>query len=121
VRVFVQDPSPYLVKHGLVLADPVEPGRAAVVDDAHRTFLNHEVFYFADRETKSRFDADPRSHAGILTDPVSRLRFRPGDDAPRLVHGGRTFYFTSPVTLEAFRLDPERYALPDPPMLPERM
>jgi YHS domain-containing protein len=121
VRVFVQDPSPYILKQALELADPVEPGRKAAVDDAHRSLVNHEVFYFADPGTKARFDADPALYAGILTDPVSRARFRPGSDAPRLDHAGRTYFFTSAVTREAFRLDPDRYALPDPPMLPETM
>jgi len=109
----VKDPATYLNAQGIGLPSIVDPARPAVIDRAHMTLVNHEIYFFADLEEKSAFDRDPRPWMGIITDPVDRVRFRAGDDPPRFAHDGRTYFFSSPRTLAAFETDPARYADPD--------
>ena len=118
MRVFVQDPEPYLFDQQLIVQDPVEPERAALLDGAHRSFVNYEVFLFADDETKGRFDADPIRWCGVLTDPITRERFRPVGESPRRDRDGRVFVFPSVTSAEAFDAMPDMYFLPDYRMLP---
>lgn len=118
MRVFVQDPEPYLMEQHLTVFDPLEPARPALLDGAHRSFVNYEVFLFSGDDTKRRFDADPMRWCGILTDPVTRERFRPAPQAPRRERDGRVFFFASQTSAEAFDAMPDMYVLPDYRMLP---
>ena len=99
----MQDPQVQLNEMGVRLADPVAPDRSAILDAAHRSFVNWEIFFFADDDTKRRFDADPGRWCGVITDPVSRQRFVPGTDSPQTVYEGRPYFFFSAADLKAFR------------------
>ncbi len=114
----MQDPEPYLKAQNLSVQDPVDPSRTAVLDAAHRSFVNYEIYFFADDATKRRFDTTPLRWCGTLTDPVTRERFAPGDDAPRRDLNGRTFFFASQASAESFDAMPDMYFLPDYRMLP---
>jgi YHS domain-containing protein len=109
----VQDPQIQLKALGLDLPDVLDPTRPAVLDAAHRSFVNYETFFFADEADKHRFDADPTASCGILTDPVSKQRFRPGNGSPRAEFGGRSYYFFTEATKATFEKSPDAYALPN--------
>lgn len=114
----MQDPQIQLGELGVTLPDPVEPSRSAVIDAAHRSFVNWEIFFFADGETKARFDADPARYCGVLTDPVSRQRFRPGTRSPVSRYDGRTYLFLTDDHKAAFDADPSAYATVNFDMIP---
>ena len=114
----MQDPEPYLKDQNLTVQDPLDPSRTAILDAAHRSFVNYEIYFFADDATKRRFDATPLRWCGTLTDPVTRERFAPGDDAPRRDLNGRTFFFASASSAEMFDAMTDMYFLPDYRMLP---
>ena len=86
--------------------------KQAVIDAGHRSFVNHEIFYFSGTEEKVRFDSDPPAYCGILSDPVSRQRFRPARSSGRIDHAGRTFFFVSDSTFALFRAMPDSFATP---------
>jgi YHS domain-containing protein len=102
-----------LLELGIAVPDALDPGKAAVVDTAHRSFVNYETFFFADETDKRRFDADPTASCGILTDPLTKQRFRPGSDSPRSNFGGRTYVFFTEANKVAFEKNPEAVALPN--------
>ena len=81
-----------------------------MLDPEHRSFVNWETFFFADLESKKKFDADPLRYCGILTDPVSRQRFVPGDKSPRTQHDGRPYFFYMEANKATFEADPQTYA-----------
>jgi YHS domain-containing protein len=109
----VQDPQIQLQELGLSVADVLNPKMPAVLDAAHRSFVNYETFFFADEADKRRFDADPTASCGILTDPVTKERFRPGSDSPRTTFDGRAYYFLSEANKTAFEKNPEAIARPN--------
>ena len=115
----MQDPEVYLSGTGVVLPSVMDGGAPAVLDAAHRAYVNHETYFFADLDEKRRFDADPVPHCGMVTDPVTRERFRPRKESPRFDHAGRPYFFVSRDTLQLFRRAPETHALPSLEMLPE--
>jgi YHS domain-containing protein len=98
---------------GIAVPDFLDPSRPAVLDAAHRSFVNYETFFFADEADKRRFDADPRASCGFLTDPVTKQRFRPGSDSPRGEFGGRSYVFLSEATKASFEKTPEAFATPN--------
>jgi YHS domain-containing protein len=106
----VKGPEPYLNDLGIAVACAVHPDREAVIDAAHRVFVNYETFYLSDAATRARFEAAPHEYAGKLTDPVSRARFIPSAGSPRREVGERVFLFASAETAARFDEDPERYA-----------
>ena len=71
----MQDPQIQLLELGIAVPDAIHPDKAAVLDVAHRSFVNYETYFFADEDDKRRFDADPTASCGILTDPVTKDRF----------------------------------------------
>lgn len=109
----MQDPQIQLLELGLAIPDALDPNRSAVLDVAHRSFVNYETFFFADEADRRRFDADPSASCGILTDPVTKERFRPGSDSPRGTFGGRTYFFLNETNKVAFEKNPEAVALPN--------
>jgi YHS domain-containing protein len=114
----VQDPQTFLNDLAIEIPSVMDGHRPAVLDVAHRSFVNYEAFFFADDAEKRRFDADPAHYCGILTDPVTRERFEPGGESPRLDYSGRAYFFLTRSSLETFREAPDMYALPNPEMLP---
>ena len=109
----MQDPQIQLQELGIAVQDAIDPKRPAVLDADHRSFVDFEVFFFADVADKRRFDADPTASCGILTDPVSKKRFRPGSDSPRTSYAGRLYVFLDDASREAFESSPESYARPN--------
>jgi YHS domain-containing protein len=109
----VQDPQIQLQELGIGVPDAIDNRKAAVLDSAHRSFVNYEVFFFADEGDKRRFDADPTGLCGVLTDPVTKQRFRPGDDAPRVDFNGRTYFFFTAEGKATFEKSPETFARPN--------
>ena len=106
----MQDPQIQLQELGIAVPDALDRRKAAVLDAAHRSFVNYEVFFFADEGDKRRFDADPTGSCGVLTDPVTKQRFRPGSDAPRMELGGRTYIFFTAESKATFEKAPEMFA-----------
>ena len=118
MAVFVEDPATYLTALGIAVPSALDSTRAAVLDAAHRSRVNWENYYFADDESKARFDADPAAFVGILTDPVSRKRFRVDPASPRLDHGGNPWFFTSDSTRALFAAQPDSFPITKARMVP---
>lgn len=112
MTAFVQGPEAPIRDLELSFPSAIDPARDAVVDSAHRVFVNYEIFYFADETLKSTFLSDPVAHVGELTDPVSLARFRPTAASPRRSHAGRVYYFPDDASAHRFDASPERYAVP---------
>ena len=74
---FVQGPEFYLNQLGVTVKCVVDPSRDAILDEAHRVFVNWETYYMCDDAAVKTFTAAPWKYAGTVTDPVSRERFRP--------------------------------------------
>jgi YHS domain-containing protein len=110
VAVFGQDPEVFLAQESLTVRDPID-GRTAVLDPGLRTYVNYEVFFFAETRTKAQFVSDPGRWCGLVTDPVSRRRFRPAPFALQCTHGGRTYFFESDSSLTAFKSLPDSFAI----------
>ena len=106
----MQDPQIQLQELGIGVPDLVDNRKAAVLDPTHRSFVNYEVFFFADDADKRRFDADPTGSCGVLTDPVSKQRFKPGSDAPRVDFSGRTYFFFTAENKATFEKAREMFA-----------
>jgi hypothetical protein len=81
----VQDPQIQLQALGLTVPDALHPDSAAVLDTAHRSFVNYET----------------------------KQRFRPGSDSPRGSFGGRPYLFFTAANKETFEKSPEAFALPN--------
>jgi len=113
VKVFVQDPQIQLIDLGISVPDAIDPSRPAVLDAAHRSFVDYETYFFADEEDKRRFDADPTASCGVLTDPVTKQRFRPGSDSPRSEFKGRMYVFFDAANKATFEKAPEAFARPN--------
>ena len=109
----MQDPQIQLQELGIAVQDVIDPKRLAVLDPAHRSFVDFETFFFADVDDKRRFDADPTGSCGILTDPVSKKRFRPGSESPRTSYAGRMYVFLDDASREAFEKSPDDFARPN--------
>jgi YHS domain-containing protein len=109
----VQDPQIQLLELGITVPDALDPGKVAVLDTAHRAFVNYETFFFADEDDKRRFEADPTASCGILTDPVTKQRFRPGGDSPRGEFAGRMYVFFDAASKSTFDKAPEAFARPN--------
>ena len=108
----MQDPEPYLENQKITVPCLLEPQRPAVMDAAHRSVVNFELFYFSDEKTKSRFDEDPLRYCGSITDPVTQERFVPGESSPRIERDGRTYVFLSDESLKQFEALPDSFSVP---------
>ena len=109
----MQDPQIQLQELGITVPDLIDPKRLAVLDPAHRSFVDFETFFFANEDDKRRFDADPTGSCGILTDPVTKRRFRPGSDSPRGSYADRMYVFLDEASREAFERSPDEFARPN--------
>jgi hypothetical protein len=78
----VKGPEIYLETIGVHPACAIRADRPAVLDEAHRALVNHEIFFFSVLSLRRRFLADPLRWCGVVTDPVSGLRFQPAKDTP---------------------------------------
>ena len=119
MKVFVQDPEVFLNDLGISLACAVNPDHSATIDEAHRSAVNWEVFFFASADAKAAFDADPLKYCGLVTDAVSKVRFRPGGDSPNTTFEDRVYYFETATNLEEFERVPGSRANPAMEMIPE--
>ncbi len=108
----MQDPETYLKNLGIELPCAVDPSKPAVLDAAHRAYVNHEVYFFSTEEACANFRKDPLPWCGLVTDPVSGKRFRPTKASPHLAYAGRPYYFATKATRSKFQAQPERYKNP---------
>jgi len=115
----VKDPQIYLNELGVELTCAVEEEGTAVLDEAHRRYLNWEVYFMSSEEAAGAFDFDPLRYCGLVTDPVSKSRFRPDKDSPKTVYQERVYYFQSAANLEQFNQMPEGMANPAHTMVPK--
>jgi YHS domain-containing protein len=105
----VQGPEKYLNELGASIPCVVNPSRNAVLDSAHRAFVNYEAYYFCDEASMAKFVGEPYRYTGKVTDPVTRERFVPTAGSPNRSYGGRLFYFISTETVATFDADQTRY------------
>lgn len=105
----MKGPETYLATIGVRPSCLIHADQRAVMDPAHRAFVNHEIFFFSSRQLRALFLGDPLRWCGVLTDPVSGLRFQPDKTAPKTTYEGRTYFFSSADTLEMFKMDPAMY------------
>jgi len=117
----VQGPEKYLKELKIGLPCAVDPSHPAILDEAHRAFVNYETYYFATDANMNTFIAAPYKYTGKVTDPVTRDRFIPTGQSPRRSFEGRLFYFESDQTAKAFDSDRERYGTLTPGMRPRNM
>jgi len=113
----VKDPEPYLTALEIIVRCTVDTSMTAVLDEAHRSRVNWEFFFFASPEHKAQFDADPLKYCGRVTDPVKRVRFLPTPVSPRFDHKGRPFFFVNDSALAAFEVHPDSLSQPDHRMI----
>ena len=107
--IFFRRPEPYLKDFPVVLPDPVDSSRQAVVDSSLRLYVGQDVLFFADAKSMRTFEADPLRYCKVLTDPVSGVRFRPTPHSPEERYRGRHYYFDSDSTRVAFDRTPDRF------------
>ena len=105
----MQGPEKYLNELGVSIPCAVNPSRPAVLDSAHRAFVNYEAYFFCDDASMGTFIAEPYHYTGKVTDPVTRERFVPTASSPKQSYGGRLFYFASPETEKAFDANQAKY------------
>lgn len=105
----MQGPDKYLNELGLSVKCVVDPSRTAILDAAHRAFVNYEAYYFCDDAAMNKFVAAPYQYTGKVTDPVTRERFEPTAGSPHRSYGGRLFYFATAETATAFDGDQMKY------------
>jgi YHS domain-containing protein len=108
--IFTEDPGTYLSALKITVPDPVDSKRVASYDPSLRVFLNQEAYFFAGKDTKTRFLADPLRYSGPLTDPVSQKSFKATAFSPKTKYKDRTFYFESKLTQRQFAVSPKDYA-----------
>lgn len=113
----MQGPEKYLKELGIAIPCIVDPTRPAMLDSAHRAFVNYETYYFCDDASMSKFVAAPYRYTCKVTDPVSRNRFVPIAESPTRSFGGRLFYFVSEKTADAFDKNVIKYGNLMPGML----
>ena len=110
----MQSPEIFLKDLGITVACVVDSGKPALLDEAHRVFINWETYYLSGDEALAKFRADPLKYVGTVTDPVTRERFRPTAASPRLEHEGRLIWFAKADNVTRFEAGPEAYI---PPMI----
>jgi YHS domain-containing protein len=108
----VQGPEIWLNQLGITVACVVAPDQMAVLDEAHRVYVNYETYYLSSLEARQAFEREPWRYTGLVTDPVSGERFQPGHNSLSVTHEGRLFYFSSRETAETFGAEPKSFATP---------
>lgn len=114
----MQGPEPYLNDFDVQLPCAVDSSAQAILDPAHRVFVNHEIYYFSSDVARQQFEAEPFRFTGKVTDPVTLARFHPDASSPMRTAAGRLFYFESGETVGRFDADPALYSTPMPTMQP---
>jgi len=108
----VQGPEIWLNQLGITVACVVDPTRDAIVDEAHRIFINYETYYLSSAAAHQKFSESPWRYTGLVTDPVSRDRFQPDGKSPVTKFEGRLFYFATAANAKTFAGDPTAHATP---------
>ena len=108
-NAFLLSPETFLTLREIDVRDRFDTKRPAVLDEAHRSFVGVDVFFFADSASKARFDATPLVHAKTLTDPISLTRFAVAPASPHVVHQARVYAFPDSLALREFRSEPSLY------------
>lgn len=110
----MQSPEIFLNDLGISVACVVDPDKPALLDEAHRVFINWETYFVSSDEALAEFRADPLKYVGTVTDPVTRERFRPKAASPRVEHEGRLIWFAKAENMTRFQAGPEAFI---PPMI----
>lgn len=110
----MQSPELFLNDLGITVPCVVDPSKPALLDEAHRVFVNWETYYLSSDKALAKFRAYPLKYVGTVTDPVTRERFRPTKKHTRIEHEGRVIWFAQPQNEARFRMGPEAYI---PPMI----
>lgn len=100
----------FLKARGIAIPCLIHPDRPAILEASHRAMVNHEIFFFSDERSLSRFHKDLLRYCGVLTDPVSRVRFKPSAKSLRWEYRERPYYFASDSTLSVFQAIPDSFA-----------
>lgn len=106
----MKDPERFLNDQRIQVLCPVDKGKPARVDAAHRAWVNHELFYFSGASARQRFVRDPLRYCGSITDPVTRQRFVPTSRSPRFDYQGRPYFFQDRLSLRTFVALPDTFA-----------
>ncbi|HEY7728131.1 MAG TPA: hypothetical protein VID50_06720 [Candidatus Eisenbacteria bacterium] len=106
---FVMTPWRYLNEEKISVNCPVNKYKAAMIDSVRMSWINWELYFFADGEAKARFDKDPLRYCGKLTDPVTGKRFQPRIWSPKIVDRGRIYYFSSNATKKRYLENPREF------------
>ena len=112
----MEDPEKHLAALDIEVPCAMDPGRSAIVDATHRSYVNWEIYFFSSMEHKRTFDSNPRRYCGRVTDPVTGKRFEPVADSPRLDYNGRPYFFAESASLAVFEARPDTLAQPNYPM-----
>lgn len=110
----MQSPEIFLNDLGITVACVVDRDKPALLDEAHRVFINWETYYLSSDAALAKFRADPLKYVGTVTDPVTRERFHPKVDSPRVDYEGRIIWFAKAENVERFKGSPEAFI---PPMI----
>lgn len=108
----MQGPEIWLVQLGINVTCVVDPSQPAILDEAHRVFVNYETYYLSSTEARQEFQKSPWRYTDLVTDPVSQARFQPAAQTPSAEFDQRLFYFSSDESAETFAQDPGAYATP---------
>jgi hypothetical protein len=112
----VKGPEPYLRQLRIELPCAVNATQAAIIDPAHRRFVDEEIYYVGSDSAVVAFDAYPERYTGFLTDPVSLERFQPGPASPRRNRPERLLIFESQETARVYDTSPDTLRIPRPMM-----
>ncbi len=108
----MQGPEIWLNQLGVKVACVVDASADAILDEAHRVFVNYEAYYTSSAKAREAFALEPWRYTDLVTDPISHERFQPDGKSPTTEHNGRRFYFSSAATAQTFGQDPASYATP---------
>lgn len=114
----MQGPDQYLNELGIEFAGAVHPEAPAVIDAAHRAFVNWETYYVSSAEALAEFNQEPYRFTGRVTDPISMERFEPSEASPSRQYGGRLFYFANEENAAVFDTAPDSLSVPTIAMRP---
>ncbi len=108
----MQGPEIWLNQLNLTVACVVDPAQDALLDEAHRVFVNYETYYLSSDAALQTFVEQPWRYTGLVTDPVSHERFQPDGKSLTTALDGRLFYFETAVNAKTFGQDPAAHATP---------
>ena len=86
-------PEEHLSKLGIALRCIVDPERAAILDERHRTVVNGQLYWTSDDARTAELRSNPAAYTGSLLDPVTGIAFEPTQGSPRRDVDGEILLF----------------------------